>query len=139
MIALDLDLGAAKTAQAILKEVEVTKQGAKAAEDLITRTLAVIQENGPYAAIVFLCSRINGEKDSTSIVASSVRSNLLDLAETLGAGGLTKSGDFRKILDSVIKNVCSDLHLLLLVKQTWEQALIYARHSAKSLKAQVGA
>lgn len=139
MIALDLDLEAAKTAQAILKDVDATKQAAKAAEDLITKTLGVIQENGPYAAIVFLCSKINGEKDPTFIVASSVRTNLLDLAETLGAGGLTKSGDFRRILDSVIKNVCSDLHLLLLVKQTWEQALIYARHSAKSLKAQVGA
>lgn len=139
MIALDLDLGAAKTAQAILNDVDATKQAAKAAEDLITKTLGVIQENGPYAAIVFLCSKINGERDSTSIVAASVRSNLLDLAETLGARGLTKSGDFRKILDSVIKNVCSDLHLLLLVKQTWEQALIYARHSAKSLKARVGA
>jgi len=139
MIALDLDLGAARTAQAILKDVDATKQAAKAAEDLITKTLGVIQENGPYAAIVFLCSNANGEETPTSKVASSVRDNLLDLAETLGAGGLTKSGDFRKILDSVIRNVCSDLQLLLLVKQTWEQALIYARHSAKSLKAQVGA
>jgi hypothetical protein len=139
MIALDLDLGAAKTAQAIIKDLDATKQAAKTAEDLITKTLGVIQENGPYAAIVFLCSNIKGEKDSTSIVASSVRTNLLDLAELAGAGVLTKSGDFRKILDSVIKNVCSDLYVLLLVKQVWEQALIYARHSAKSLKAQVGA
>lgn len=139
MTPLDLDLGAAKTAQAIIKDVDATKQAAKAAEDLITKTLGVVQENGPYATIVFLCSNINGEKDTTSIVASSVRTNLLDLAETLGAGGLAKSGDFRKILESVIKNVCSDLHILLLVKQTWEQALIYARHSAKGLKAQVGA
>lgn len=139
MIALDLDLEAAKTAQAIIKDVDPTKQAAKAAEDLITKTLGVIQENGPYAAIVFLCSNINGEKDSTSIVASSVRTNLLDLAETLGAVGLTKSGDFRRILDSVITNICSDLDVLLLVKQAWEQAMIYARHSAKGLKAQVGA
>ncbi|HWB87545.1 MAG TPA: hypothetical protein VG675_25610 [Bryobacteraceae bacterium] len=136
MTPLDLDLGAAKTAQAIIKDVEPTKKAAKAAEDLITKTLTVIQENGPYAAIVFLCANTNGgEKD----LASSVRANLLDFAEQLGATGLAKSGDFRKILDSVIKNVCSDLDMLLLVKQAWEQVLIYARHSAKSLKAQVGA
>jgi hypothetical protein len=139
MTALDLDLGAAKTAQAIIEGVDATMQAAKAAEELITKTLGVIQENGPYATIVFLCSNANGEETPTSKVASSVRVNLLDLAETLGARGLMKSGDFRKILDSVITNVCSDLNLLLLVKQTWEQALIYARHSAKSLKAQVGA
>lgn len=139
MIALDLDLGAARTAQAILKDVDPTKQAAKAAEDLITKTLGVIQENGPYAAVVFLCSKINAEKDSTSTVASSVRTNLLDLAEQIGVAGLAKSGDFRKILDSVITNICSDLDMLLLVKQAWEQAMIYARHSAKGLKAQVGA
>jgi hypothetical protein len=139
MTALDLDLGAAKTAQAIIEGVDATKQAAKAAEELITKTLGVIQENGPYATIVFLCANANGEETPTSKVASSVRVNLLDLAETLGARGLMRSGDFRKILDSVIRNVCSDLNLLLLVKQTWEQALIYARHSAKSLKAQVGA
>lgn len=139
MIALDLDLEAAKTAQAIIKDVGATKQAAKTAEDLITKTLSVIQENGPYAAIVFLCSNIKGDKDSTSIVASSVRTKLLDLAETLGAGGLTKSGDFRNVLDSVIKNICSDLDMLLLVKQAWEQTMIYARLSAKSLKAQIGA
>jgi hypothetical protein len=134
MTPLDLDLGAANTAQAIIKDVEHSKKAAKAAEDLITKTLAVIQENGPYAAIVFLCANTNGgEKD----LAASVRTNLLALAEQLGAAGLAKSGDFRKILDSVIKNICSDLDVLLLVKQAWEQAMIYARHSAKGLKAQV--
>jgi hypothetical protein len=138
MTTLDLDLEAAKTAQAIIKSVDATKEAAKAAEDLITKTLGLIQENGPYATVVFLSSQIKGG-DTTSIVATSVRTGLLELAETLGAGSLTKSGDFRKILDSVIKSVCSDLNNLLLVKQTWEQALIYARYSAKSLKAQVGA
>ena len=139
MMPLDLDLAAAKTAQAIIEAVDDTKSSAKAAEDVITKALGVIQQNGPFAAIVFLCSNEKGEETPTSKVALSVRSNLLDLAETLGAGNLAKSGDFRKVLDSVIKNICSNLHLLLLVKQAWEQALIYARHSAKSLKAQAGA
>jgi hypothetical protein len=132
---IHLDLEAAKTAQAIMKDVNPTKEAAKTAEDLITRTLGVVQENGPYAAIVFLCSKISDEKDTPFVV----RRNLLELAEALGAGTLTKSGDVRKVLDSVIKAICADMHVLLLVKQAWEQTLIYARHSAKSMKAQASA
>lgn len=130
---IHLDLEAAKTAQSIMKDVKPTKEAVREAEDLITKALGVIQENGPYAAIVFLCSKISGEKDMPSVV----RRNLLDLAEALGTASLTKSGDVRKVLDSVVKSVSADTDALLLVKEAWEQTLIYARHSAQSLKIQV--
>jgi hypothetical protein len=102
---------------------------------LITKALGVIHENGPYAGTLFLCSKIGDEKDTPSLV----RRNLLELAEKLGVSNLVMSGDVQKILDSVIKQLCSDTRALLLVKEAWGQALIYARHSAKSLKAQVSA
>jgi hypothetical protein len=132
---IDLDLKAAETAQAMLKDIKPTKEGTKEAEDLITKTLGVVQENGPYAGILFLCSKSSDDKDTSS----QIRRTLLELAEKLGVRNLATSGDTRKVLDSVIKQICSDTHVLLLVKQAWEQALIYARHSAKSLKVQVSA
>ena len=132
---INLDLKAAETAQAILESIKPTVEDAKEAEDLITKTLGVVQENGPYAGILFLCSKTGNEKDTPSLV----RRRLLELAENLGVHNLAASGDSRRILKSVIEQICLDTNVLLLVKQSWEQALIYARHSAKALKAQVGA
>ncbi len=128
-----VDLEAAKTAQEILTRIERSEKAAKSAEDLITQTLEVVQEDGPYAGTLFLCSKLS-DKDPTP---SLVRDNLLELAKTIGVRNLVLGGDVEKVLDTVIKQICSDLHTMLLVKQTWEQALIYARHSAKSLKAQL--
>lgn len=131
----DLDWEAAKTAQEILKGIGRNEKAAREADDLTTKTLAVLQEHGPYAAALFLCSKIE-EKGGTSEL---VLGNLFELAKTLGVTDLTVGRDVERTLDSVIKQICSDAKRLVLVKQAWEQALIYARYSAKSLKAQVRA
>lgn len=120
----NLDLLAAQAAQDII--VQTAKQGASDVENLITKALGVLQENGVYAALLYLYSRTTDKS-----VAESVRARLLSLLSELGLPALERN-DARSALKFMTDNICNDLDRLLLVKQLWEQALIYARYGAKA-------
>jgi hypothetical protein len=126
----NLDLLAAQTAQKIITE---TKDQSKAADvdNLITKTLGVLQENGVYAGLLYLYSRT---KATDKPIAEKTRLKLLSLISELGLPALERT-DASMALKFLTDNICNDLDRLLLVKQLWEQTLIYARYGAKAWSA----
>jgi hypothetical protein len=137
----NLDLLAAQTAQKIIAD---TTDGQKAAkvDNLITKALGVLQENGVYAALLYLYSRSADEQS----VARQIRLQLLHLTSELALKPPTDKqvGDKEVVEDApasaalqfLTDHICGNLDRLLLVKQLWEQTLIYARYGAKAREAE---
>jgi hypothetical protein len=125
----NLDLIAAEAAQAIITNTR--KQEANEVDNLITKALGILQENGVYAALLYLYSRTS---EADKAVAEKAREKLLSLTSELGLSKPVsiKASDALKFLTD---NICSDLDRLLLVKQLWEQTLIYTRYGAKARSA----
>jgi len=120
---MNLDLESAKTAQEIIKKTKKESEASEV-ENLITKTLGVLQENGVYACMLFLYSR-------TSKSDKIVRKNLLGIAERLVDDPENRDKS-KNDLEFLTDNICNDIDTLLLTKQLWEQTLIYARYGAKA-------
>lgn len=134
---MNLDLEAARVAQEIIaetnKEIVPTKEGKKKptkseGENLITKALGVLQENGVYACMLFLYSRTS---NSDKAVSEVIRNELITMTGLSGKEVATKD-DAEAVLNYLTDNICNDLDSLLVTKQLWEQTLIYARYSAKA-------
>ncbi len=125
---INLDLSAAEAAQAIIEKTNQQKAKAADVENLATKTLGILQENGVYAALLYLYAQKNP-------IAKETREKLLALISELG---LSKPEDASasKALKFLTDNICNDLDRLLLVKQLWEQTLIYTRYGAKARSAE---
>jgi hypothetical protein len=135
---------------------------AKDVENLLTKALGICQENGLYAAVLFLLSRsgMATEKEQTddrdeviatqavATIMSLINSPELETMQLLSTEVLGQIGDISRgkgftfqqvnnhkpgILKS-IEGICADLENLLLLKPIVEQMLIYARFNAKALK-----
>jgi hypothetical protein len=144
---IDLDLHAAKTSQDIIQDIIKASSGKpQDTENLITKALGVLQENGVYACVLFLYARSTDAK-----IAKEVRYELLRMTFDLGLPlppetnkqefddlkellREDKGQDWKNGLKYVSDGICSNLDTLLLVRQLWEQTLIYARYGAKSWK-----
>ncbi len=136
----NLDLIAAKAAQEIIattrshlskgKNGEETEKNIKASDvdNLVTKALGVLQENGVYAVQLYLYSR--GEADGW--IAKHIREKLLLLPFELGLPKPEQTQRSEVALAFLTENICNDLDRLLMVKQLWEQTLIYARYGAKA-------
>jgi hypothetical protein len=124
----DLDLQGQKTAQSI---VTACKASSEVLENVATKTLGVLQENGVYAAVLYTLTR-NEKKQKP--VAEAVRKGLLTMALQLGLEAAPKTEEASAVLHYLTEKVCSDLDRMLLVKQVWEQTLIYTRFGAKAEK-----
>jgi hypothetical protein len=140
----NLDLLAARQAQQIIKATIVDKQkAATEVENLVTKALGIVQENGIYAGLLYLYSRKEKEKE----IARPVRLELLmllpeidgdpQLAEEVVAirqndADAESAAAARIALELLTTKICGKLEKLLLVKQLWEQTLIYARYGAKT-------
>ncbi len=137
----NLDWHAAQAALEMIKNTRAYKDKpikASDVENLMTKTLGVLQENGVYAGLLYLYSRSEGEQP----IARPSRVQLLHLTSKLHLSPPTDS----KVADEVVlkdvnsnialkfltDNICNDLDRLLLIKQLWEQTLIYARYGAKA-------
>ncbi|MBP6472226.1 MAG: hypothetical protein KA773_17380 [Chloroflexi bacterium] len=124
MNTLNLDQLVAQYAQKIIRD------GGADIENLITKTLGVLQEQGVYACLLFLFSRTNSkEKD----LAGKTRPHLYNLLKELPAFSQSEITD-ANALKFFADIVCNDLDTLLLVKELYEQTLIYARYGAKAAK-----
>lgn len=138
----NLDWHAAQAGQEIIKTTkthwnkgkeEETK--ANDVENLATKALGVLQENGVYGALLYLYSRSESEQH----LAKPIRVQLLELTRLLKlspppTGTKEKPVDVKaeQALKFLTDDICDDLDRLLLVKQLWEQTLIYARYGAKA-------
>lgn len=121
MTQLNLDQLAAQYAQKIVND------GQTGLENLITKTLGVLQEQGVYACVLFLFSRTGAEKG----LAQNTRPHLYNLLKKLPAFQQSEIND-QNALQFFADTVCNDLDTLLLVKELYEQTLIYARYGAKA-------
>ena len=137
----NLDWHAALAGQEIIKTTkthwnkgkeEETK--ANDVENLATKALGVLQENGVYAVLLYLYSRSGSEQH----LAKPILVQLLELTKLLKisppTGTKEKPVDAKaeQALKFLADDICNDLDSLLLVKQLWEQTLIYARYGAKA-------
>jgi hypothetical protein len=135
MNVLNLDQKAAQYAQNIIAN-SLKAGSAKEVENLITKTLGVLQEQGVYAMILFLFSRTSKEEK----IAPHMREQLYALLQELPAfadkkdkiDAFDKNTKAEEALKFYSDSVCNDLHTLLLVKDVYEQTLIYARYGAKA-------
>jgi hypothetical protein len=121
----NLDLLAARAAQGIVGATASRK--ANEVDNLVTKYLGVLQENGVYAGLLYLYSRSEADR----AIAEKVREQLLGLTRELGQPQ-PDARDAEAALRFMADHVCNDLDTLLLVKQVWEQTLIYARYGAKA-------
>lgn len=123
MTQLNLDQLAARYAQKIVAD------GQDGLENLITKTLGVLQEQGVYAGLLFLFSRTSNEKH----MADKIRPHLYNLLKQLPVFANNEITD-KNALQFFTETVCDDLDTLLLVKELFEQTLIYARYGAKAVR-----
>lgn len=129
----NLDQLAAKTAQKIIAETIKHGHDAGDVDRLATKALGVLQEQGVYAATLFLYSRSSTEKE----IASDLRVPLFNLLPQIipaDKNDVPPDEDTQARLRLISKQVTDDLDTLLLVKQAWEQTLIYVRYGAKAYK-----
>lgn len=122
---LHLDFEAAKAGQAIIGQAKEVGVARAKVENLLTKALGVLQENGPYACTLYLSSQTE-EGEMAGIVCGA----LLDLAEVVVSSRPKGLSGCEYLSD----HVCTDLQALLLVKRLWEQTLIYARYGAKAME-----
>lgn len=129
---MNLDLEAARSSQALMKDT--INQQSNSVENLIAKTLGVLQENGVYACMLFLHSRNSSEKE----IAKCIRNRLLETTKFVGKklpeeeNSIEILNDSEKILEFITDNICNDIDTLFLTKQLWEQILTYSRYGAKA-------
>jgi hypothetical protein len=124
---IDLDLQSQRTAQSIAKDC---KAPSEILENVATKTLGVLQENGVYAAALYTFTRTGEQKQA----ADAVRKGLLGMAQYLQLETPPASENATAVLRYLTEKVCNGLDRMLLVKQVWEQTLIYTRFGAKAEK-----
>ncbi|WNY26321.1 hypothetical protein [Methanolapillus ohkumae] len=110
---VNLDKEAAACSQKIVQKCG----GNKDLENMITKSLGVLQEQGVYALILYLSSQKG--------IANNIKKELIELLVILKINNVKKTEDFPE-------KVLSDLDDLFLVRDLYEQTLIYARYGAKA-------
>lgn len=140
---VNLDRLAAQHAQAIIRRTREKKEDdplscekkASAVDNMVTKALGVLQENGIYASALFLKSRRGDEERTLAEVVMDEILNLLDnLGKKLHFDWPDKStlATVEDVLKYISEKVVANLERLLLAKETLEQMLIYARYGAKA-------
>ena len=140
---INLDKTAAECAQLMIEKAmelkksddtdKKVKKPAETLERLVTKALGVLQSQGVYALMLFLFSRSGDEKKvATHAVQLALCEALEDLKYFIKKE-LPKTEKMDKVLTYYSENICSDLDRLLLVRQLYEQILIYARYHAKAV------
>jgi len=125
----NLDYQAAKLSQQIIDEtIKENLIDSSSVENLVTKTLGVLQENGVYACVLYLQSRSDKDKK----ISNSVMKNLFEMTELIKIKQSVDSPSTDKS-DFVSMNIYKDLDTLFLTKQLWEQILLYARYGAKAV------
>jgi len=126
---INLDRVAATHAQKMIKGDK------KVLERLLTKALGVLQEQGVYALILFLYSRTGDEKDAAPHIYRSLFALLKKLpAFKENEESPRQNSDANYALKFYANHVANDLTTLLLVRELYEQTLIYARYHAKAVK-----
>lgn len=150
-----LDYLAAAASQEIINVIGRTVKNNKKVEpsnveNLATKTLGILQEQGIYAIILFLFSRSGGKSDSKEMsaeqyAACEIIAQLFQLLQEpeLQPFGVAYNVDIHvgnvnseanKLLNHLVKanGLLDEIDSLLLVRDLYEQTLIYTRYGAKA-------
>lgn len=131
----NLDFLCMKTAQSMVA------CGGKAGdkENVATKALGVLLENGPYGLMLYLETHSAHED-----IAKHYQNKLLSLcaeervqAYIDGSNKVPTEGDFHAIT-GWLRGIAQNLDSYLFVKQLWQQSLTYARYHAKAGGSQGG-
>lgn len=137
---VNVDYQAAQHAQKIIARVGAGNGEPKNLDNVVTKALGVLQENGVYAFFLFLHSRSTQEERKNALVVSATSLHLLQALHS----GWALSDDLKvdeppaaKVLKHITDEVTKDsditaLHRLLLAKETLERMLTYTRYAAKA-------
>ncbi len=106
--------------------VNAFSNDAKKAENLLTKALGVLQEQGIYAFILFCKSRGSSEKPSAEKIETTTKEILKDKLQLIANGDILQ--EIRKE-----NGLASKLEDLILAIQVLEKSLIYARYHAKAM------
>jgi len=131
---LNLEKLAAERAQAMVSAAQ-DKKKVETLERLVTKALGVLQEQGVYALILFLFSRTGDE----AAAAQWVRTELFAAWQALPGSpeaveDLSPQTRPERALNIFSQYLLGDLRALLLLRDLYEQTLIYARYAAKAAK-----
>ncbi len=135
-MSLNLDRIAACVSQQIAGNTQ-----AKELENMATKALGVLQEQGVYAMILFLYSKRENVAYELIKWLDGIRAYVESLDETDSSNDNTNScpveptenvSHEREEILQTFANLSSDLNTLLLVRDLFEQLLIYARYHAKA-------
>lgn len=134
---LNLDKLAAESAQAMVNAAPGT--GAADAyptlERLSTKALGVMQEQGVYALMLFLFSRSKNEQKMALTIRQQLYKALTKIPIFSPDGelpSLVVNDKPEEVLRYYTESVLNDLDILLLVRDLYEQVLIYVRYGAKA-------
>jgi hypothetical protein len=99
-----------------------------AKENLATKALGVLLQNGPYGMVLYLQIQ---KKDKD--IAAEFREQLLTLISKAAIEPAPpSSGDFSDIT-KWLQKIAANLDTYLFVKRLWQQTLTYARYHAKAV------
>ena len=134
---LNLDKLAAERAQAMVAQAKDGIQGVKKPVDtlerLATKTLGVLQEQGVYAMMLFLFSRSSDEAEIAPLIRTQLFAALKPLPPFRDDADIPgRDSNAQIALKFYTDKVLKDLDTLLLVRDLYEQTLIYARYGAKA-------
>ncbi|OPX84602.1 MAG: hypothetical protein A4E52_01716 [Pelotomaculum sp. PtaB.Bin013] len=123
----NMDMIAAGYAQMIVKGIEIQKQEEddglqklRQAENHVTKSLGILQENGLYAFFLY--------QDVETVFGKRISSCCRSLLEEQPIALLKSGDDFYKDLMAL----CSGLDRLFLAKELIERVLVYARYHLKA-------
>jgi len=137
---MNLDYEAANTARAIIEPARAiieqgggpvhTKALKSKLENVIFKSLGILQEQGIYASSLYLWTRGKSETQFAAIV----REELLRLSiRLLNLPSHTTAVDAATYLAFVSEKLNHDFTVMLWMKDAWELALVYARYGAKTV------
>jgi len=123
---INLDFLCMKTSQDMVEG----KGLAKDKENVATKGLGVLQENGPYGLMLYL-------QTTKSDVAKEYLKELVGLCReehvAIYLGKPAPPGKDHKEIAAWLRELAQELDRYLFVKSLWEQTLTYTRYHAKAL------
>ncbi|MBU1599027.1 hypothetical protein KKG61_02805 [bacterium] len=127
----NLDLECASRGSEIAEGVFAELKEKNKTENLLTKSLGVLQEDGVYAFFLYLASQgkeENGRKNSERKAAEACISKATDLLKGVGL----PLNNANQVLQDIREKLADKLDFLLLAKQLLERTLVYARYHAKA-------
>jgi hypothetical protein len=147
---LNLDRQAALDAQSIVAGWrEEFSADAGVLENLLRRALGILQENGPFATVLYLLTRVKKDRKEgrrtngaspEELAAAATLKGLLATASRLTGGDIAVPSQFWRpsecieALRFVTSEVTASLDTLMLISNLWEHTLTYARYAASAIK-----